>query len=61
MGFFIKARILKWFAIPSLVDYVLFELSTMTHLSCVALQDMTHSFIKLDKTVVHAIILVSFL
>ena len=37
------------------------ELSTMTHLSWVALQGMAHSFIELDKAVVHAISLVSFL
>ena len=33
----------------------------MTHLSWVALQDMAHSFIELDKAVVHVISLVSFL
>ena len=31
------------------------ELSTMTHLSWVALHGMTQSFIELDKTVVHVI------
>ena len=44
----LKARILKWFAIPSPVDHVLSELSTMTHLSWVALHCMAHTFIELD-------------
>ena len=38
---------------PSLVDYILSELSTMTCLSWVALHGMAHSFIELDKAVVH--------
>ena len=46
---------------PSPVDYILSELSTMTRLSWVALRGMTHSFIELDKAVVHVIRLVSFL
>ena len=55
----LKARMLKWFAIsfsngPS-------ELSTMTHWSWVALHGMAHSFIELDKAVVHVIRLVCFL
>ena len=33
----------------------------MTHLSWVALHSMAHSFIELDKAVVHVIKLVSFL
>ena len=37
------------------------ELSTMTHPSWVALHSMAHSFIELDKTVVHVISLISFL
>ena len=49
------------FRFPSLVDYVLSELSTMTHPSWVALHVMLHSFIELDKAVVHVINLVSFL
>ena len=57
----LKARILKWFAFPSLVDHVLPECSTMTHPSCVALHGMAHSFIELDKAVIHVIRLVSFL
>ena len=46
---------------PSPVDHVLSELSTMTHLSWVALHGMTHSFIELDKAVVHGISLVNLL
>ena len=36
---------------PSPVDHILLELSTMTHLSWVALHGMAHSFIELDKAV----------
>ena len=57
----LKARILKWFPFPSPVDHVLSELSTMTHLSWVALQGMAHNFIGLDKAVIHVISLVRFL
>ena len=46
---------------PSPVDHVLSELSTMTRLSWAALHGMAHSFIELDKAVVHVIRLVSFL
>ena len=46
---------------PSPVDHVLSELSTMTHPSWVALHSMAHSFIELDKAVVHVIRLVRFL
>ena len=46
---------------PSPVDHILSELSTMTHLSWMALHGMTHSFIELDNAVVHVIRLVSFL
>ena len=46
---------------PSPVDQVLSELSTITHPSWVALHSMAHSFIELDKAVVHVISLVSFL
>ena len=49
------------FPFPSPVDHVLSELSTMTHPSWVALHDMAHSFIELDKAVVHVISLISFL
>ena len=40
---------------PSLGDHILSELSTMTYPSCVALPGMAHSFIELDKAVVHVI------
>ena len=56
----LKARILKRFAIPSPVDHVLSELSTMTRLSWVALCGLAHSFIELEKAVVCVISLVSF-
>ena len=46
---------------PSPVDHILSELSTMTRPSWVALHGMAHSFIKLDKAVVHVISVVSFL
>ena len=46
---------------PSPVDHYLSELSSMTHLSWVALYGMAPSFIELDKAVVHVIRLVSFL
>ena len=46
---------------PSPVDHDLSELSTMTCPSWVALHGMVHSFIELDKAVVHVISLVSFL
>ena len=47
------ARILKWFAIPFSSHHILSELSTMTPPSLVALHGMAHSFIELDKAVVH--------
>ena len=47
----LKARILKGFPFPSPVDHILSELSTMTHLSLVALHGMAHSFTELDKAV----------
>ena len=46
---------------PCSVDHILSELSTMTYLSWVVLHGMAHSFIELDKAVVHMIRLVSFL
>ena len=52
----LKARMLKWFASPSPVDHMLSELSTTTWASWVA-----HSFIELNKAVVHVIGLVGFL
>ena len=49
----LKARILIWFSIPPLVNHILSELSTVTSLSWMALHGMAHSFIELDKAVVH--------
>ena len=46
---------------PSPVDHILSELSTKSCPSWVALHGMAHSFIELDKAVVHVIRLVSFL
>ena len=46
---------------PSPVDHISSELSTMICPSWVALHGMAHSFIELDKSVVHVIKLVSFL
>ena len=46
---------------PSPVDHVLSELSTVTRLSWVSLRGMAHSFIELDKAVIHVINLVSVL
>ena len=43
------------------MDHILSELSTMTRPSWVALQGMAHSFIELDKAVVHVIRLIGFL
>ena len=43
------------------VDHILSELSTMIRQPWVALHSMAHSFIELDKAVVHVISLVSFL
>ena len=51
-----------WSVLPfsSPEDHILSELSTL-HLSWVALHGMAHSFIELDKAVVHVISLISFL
>jgi len=47
--------------LPSSVDHILSELSTMTCSSWVALNGMAHNFIELNKAVVHVISLISFL
>ena len=60
MGFS-RQEYLSGLPFPSPVDHILSELSTMTHLSWVALHGMAHSFIELNKAVVHVIRLVSFL
>ena len=57
----LKAKTLKWFAIPFSSGHVLSELSTMTRSSSGALLSMAHSFIDLDKAVAHVIRLISFL
>ena len=46
---------------PSPVDHILSDLSTMTRPSWVTPHSMAHSFIELEKAVVHVIRLVSFL
>ena len=46
---------------PSSADHILSECSTMTHLSLVTPHGMAHSFIELDKALVHVISLISFL
>ena len=46
--------------LPSPVDHVLSELSTMTHLSWMVLHGRVHGFIELDKAVVHLHFLLSF-
>ena len=46
---------------PSPVNHILSELSTVTHPSWVTLHGIAHSFIELDKAVVHVISLISFL
>ena len=57
----LQARILKWLPFPSPVGHILSDLSTMIRPSWVTLHGMLHSFIELDKAVVHVIRLVSFL
>ena len=57
----LKARILKWFAIPFSSGPHFVKLSPMTCLSWGALHGMAHSFIELDKAAVHVIRLISFL
>ena len=60
MGF-LRQEYWSGLSFPSPVDHILSELSTMTCQSRVALHGMAHSFIDLDKAVVHVIRLVSFL
>ena len=57
----LKARMLNDLPFSSPVKHILSELSTMTHPSWVALHNMVHSFIELDKSVIHMISLISFL
>ena len=60
MGF---SRKEYWSGLPFLspVDHIFSELSTMTRPSWVALLGMAHSFIELDKAVIHLVSLVHFL
>ena len=60
MGFS-RQEYLSGLPFPSLVYHILSELSSMTCPSWLALHGMAHSFIELDKAVVHVITLVSFL
>ena len=57
----LKARILKWFAVPFSVDHILSELSTMVCPSRVLLHSMALSFIELHKAVIQVILLITFL
>ena len=57
----LKARILKWFAIPFSSGPHLTELFTMTCPTWGDLHGTAHSFTELDKAVVHVISLVNFL
>ena len=51
----LKARIMKWFVIPSPEHHILSEFCIMTHLSWVPLQGMAHSLFELNKAVFHVI------
>ena len=57
----LKARILKWIAIPFSSGPRFFRTLHHAPPSWVALHSMAHIFIELDKAVVHVIRLVSFL
>ena len=51
---------LKCFVIPFSSEQVLLELSTMTHPPWMALHGVAHSFIELDKAMIHVVRFVSF-
>ena len=57
----LKARMLKWFAIPFPSGPCFVRTLQHIRLSWVALHGMAHSFIESDKAVGHVIRLVSFL
>ena len=57
----LKTRMMKWFSIPFFSGPRFAKVSTITHLSWVALHSMAHCFIELHKAMIHVIILVSFL
>ena len=61
MGWGSQGKNTEVVCIPSPVDHVWSELSTVTHSSWAALHGMAHSFTELDKAVVHVIRLISFL
>ena len=58
---FARQEYRSWLPFPSPVNHILSELSTVTHPSWVTLHGIAHSFIELDKAVVHVISLISFL
>ena len=51
----LKARILKWFAIPFSTGPCFVRTLYHDHQSWVALHGMAHSFTELDKAVVHVV------
>ena len=55
----LKTRILKWFPIPFPSGPHFVQLSTMTHPFWVALHSVGHSFIELDKAVIHIVFLIA--
>ena len=57
----LKARVLKWFAIPFCSGPHFVRTLHMTLPSWVTLHSMAHSFTELDKAVIHVISLISFL
>ena len=57
----LKARILKWFVIPFLSGPYFVRILHHDPSIFVSLHDMAHTFIELDKAVVHVISLVCFL
>ena len=57
----LKARILKWFAIPFSSGPRFVRSLLITRLSWVALHGMAHSLIEFDKAMIHVISLISFL
>ena len=58
---FSRQEYLSGLPFPSPVDHVLSELSALPCPPWVALHGMAHSFIELDKAVVHVISFLSFL
>ena len=60
MGFW-RQECLHGLPFPSPVDHILSERSTLSRLSWMAQHGLAHSFIELDKAVIHVISLVSFL